>query len=809
METINYTPPLTIKQFIKDYRPGELFYDWIVGPVGCLPADSEFLTPSGWKRMDAWTAGDKVAVYAADTGAVTYEEAEYVRLPALEPFIRFDSGSLEMELSPEHRVLYTDYRGVRQVATAAECALRPSRRTIPTTFALATSDASLSDAEIRLRVAFSADGHIPKTGRKVKVTIRKERKKARLRTLLTDMALAWTEKCYASRPTETIFSFAWPDAIKSLAFVWSLSSRQLGVVLDECTRWDGLNEHAERRYYTTVRAHADAIQYAAHACGFRAAIHQTDDPRNESWATHYTVAIRASDNLENRAAIRAETRITRLPAVDGFKYCFTTSTGFFVARCNGKIFVTGNSGKTTALFFKLCHMAAKQERGPDGIRRTRAVVVRNTMPQLRDTTLTSWSYWFKDGVAGKWHASTNTFDLKFGDVECEVLFRPLDTSADIARVLSLEVSFAIIDEFVQIPKEIIDALSARLGRYPGSTNWGMWGSSNPDTEDSWWFDYLHNSSNVKRFNAYVSNEPLRSGSTLPAQVNVEDVNASYFVQPSGFSDEAENLENLPGGRGYYTNQAKGKSPAWIKQFIEAEWGFSAAGTPVVSSFRPDLHIARDRLRLNPARPLIVGLDPGIRGSALIFGQEDLDGRLLVLGELVQSGYGVERLIKDRMKPYIRNRWPQMNLEQVWIAPDPAAANRAQTDEKTAVQIMAKHFRVINESNNRFPLRLNAMEHFTTTLTGVGPALQIDPYECPTLIRALKGGWRYEKATKHDGLKSAQAEDNPYTHPGDAFGYLCRFFHRQTLREMRYTGVATGQHRQFTPPRSFGGGYHAR
>jgi hypothetical protein len=154
------------------------------------------------------------------------------------------------------------------------------------------------------------------------------------------------------------------------------------------------------------------------------------------------------------------------------------------------------SGKTTGIFFKLCYMAGLQAPGPDGIRRSRAVIVRNTLPQLRDTTLSSWNYWFKPGQAGEWKATEWKFILKFADVECEVLFRPLDTPQDVARVLSLEVTFAIIDEFVEIPRAIIDALSARCGRYPsavmgGATNWGMWGSSNPSTEDNWWHDYLH------------------------------------------------------------------------------------------------------------------------------------------------------------------------------------------------------------------------------------------------------------------------------------------------------------------------------
>jgi hypothetical protein len=130
---------------------------------------------------------------------------------------------------------------------------------------------------------------------------------------------------------------------------------------------------------------------------------------------------------------------------------------------------------------------------------TRAVIVRNTSNQLTDTTLSSWNYWFKHGQAGVWEETKKKFTLRFDDVECEVLFRPLDRPEDVARVLSLEVSFAIIDEFVEIPRAIVDALSGRCGRYPsevmgGCTNWGMWGSSNPSTEDNWWFDYLHDTS---------------------------------------------------------------------------------------------------------------------------------------------------------------------------------------------------------------------------------------------------------------------------------------------------------------------------
>lgn len=461
------------------------------------------------------------------------------------------------------------------------------------------------------------------------------------------------------------------------------------------------------------------------------------------------------------------------------------------------------SGKTTGLFFKLVFMAQRQEKGPDGIRRSRAVVVRNTAPQLRDTTLVSWNYWFKHGVAGEWRATDKTFMLRFGDVECEVLFRPLDTPDDVARVLSLEVTFAIIDEFVQIPKEIIEALGARCGRYPsardgGATNWGMWGSSNPDTEDNWWFDFLHDEAVVQRM--YQPWEDPGIGHNGGPALDDTERNVRYYKQPSGFSEHAENIENLPGKRKYYTDQTKGKTEAWIKQFLEAEWGFSIAGKAVIPSFNAELHIAKKRLIFNPKLPLIIGYDPGLGGSALIFAQEDLAGRLLVLAELVQVNYATDRLVSDVLKPFLRAHFPDA---QVIIAPDPAAANRSQNDTKTSVDILKKHYDVRVESNNRLPLRINAIEHYTSRLTSMGPALQIDAQRCPILVRALKGGWKYVIDQKKGVVTAAEPEKNKFSHPGDAFGYCARFFHRLTERELRYSGGSKG----FKPPRTFSPGYH--
>lgn len=444
------------------------------------------------------------------------------------------------------------------------------------------------------------------------------------------------------------------------------------------------------------------------------------------------------------------------------------------------------SGKTTGIFFKLVFMAMQQAKASDGIRYSRAVIVRNTMPMLKDTTLVSWAYWFKQGQAGHWNATDKIFTLKFSDVECEVLFRPLDTPDDVDRVLSLEVSFILIDEFVEIHQKIIEALSARAGRYRGpdgtpSTNWGMWGSSNPSTEDNWWFDYLHQPEMVLAMNG-----------------------RQYYLQPSALSPDAENVINLPGKEKYYTNVMRGKSKVWNKQYVEAEWGFSIAGTPVISQFRDYLHVSKRPLLYNKWRTLVIGVDPGFAGSAMILGQQDEDGIVYILDELVQVGMSGEEMVSRRLKPLLRERFPNARVR---IIPDPASNIRAQSDAKTVTAVFVKHFGReavdTRDLNNRLARRVDSINYFLNRNVDGVSCFQVDP-RCKVFIRALKGGWRFAMDTKRDEIKGVDPEKNQWSHPGDAGGYLCSYFMRASGDQLQYSAArAIGQRR------THGGSYHIR
>lgn len=439
------------------------------------------------------------------------------------------------------------------------------------------------------------------------------------------------------------------------------------------------------------------------------------------------------------------------------------TVGAFIQSLAFYNFIIGpvGSAKTTGILFKILYHAARQKPSPvDGIRRTRFVVVRNTAPQLRDTTLNSFFTWFKPGEAGEWRSSEMKFTFRFGDVECEVLFRALDTADDVQRVLSLEVTGAVLDEFVDIPKAIVEALSARCGRYPsakdgGADWWGMWGASNPGNEDNWWYDWLG----------------VGAPENRPA-------NMGYFEQPSGLSPQAENIESLPGKRDYYTNLMVGKTAPWIKQFIEVQWGFSLSGKPVFSMFRPDMHIAPRPLVVMPDAKLVIGFDAGLTPAA-IFGQQDMHGRVNVMAELVSEGMGAARFCKERMIPMLRNKFG--DCSNVVISADPAVNQRAQTDERSVRSVLENSLgvRVLPAFSNTLTDRLGAVEEYLTRLVDTGPAYLVDP-SCRTLIRGFTSGYRY--ATNRKGVTGDSPEKNQYSHPHDANQYLCMYLSQNSASD---------------------------
>lgn len=430
------------------------------------------------------------------------------------------------------------------------------------------------------------------------------------------------------------------------------------------------------------------------------------------------------------------------------------------------------SGKSVAALFKILYHAKRQRPDPtNGVRYTRFLVVRNTNKELYDTTLKSFFDWFPPGIAGEWQATQKTFIFRFDDVYCEVLFRALDRPEDASSVLSMEITGSMLDECVEIPREIVDAVESRCGRYPskkrGGCSWyGLWGVTNAGNQDSWWFEWL------------TEEWPDEAGG---AAVQEEVLN--YFVQPSGFSPDAENLENLPPYKAncndYYHDKAKGKTQAWIDQFIHCQWGYSQRGKPVYKAFNRELHIAKQPLKYNPHLPVIMGFDAGLTPAA-VFAQQDSFGRVLILAELVSENMGAQRFCREKVKPLVNRLFPGCKMT---VVADPATKQRAQTDEKTVASVLEKELgvKVSPASSNTLAARLGAVDGFLTLLTEAGPALLIDP-SCKNTITGFTAGYRY--AINSKGATADSPEKNNHSHLADAIQYMALGYTDGAAREAR-------------------------
>lgn len=410
------------------------------------------------------------------------------------------------------------------------------------------------------------------------------------------------------------------------------------------------------------------------------------------------------------------------------------------------------STKTTAGIVKIAYHAKQMAPCKDGIRRSRAIWIRNTREQLRDTSIPDFLKWFPDGLAGQYFKSDSKFLLKFDDVECEVLFRGLDDSNDVRRLLSLQASFAVMDEFREINKDIFEAVQGRLGRYPdrmmqgtkhpcvkddGTSNKHIWGMSNPPDFDTFWEKFL--------------SEPPD--------------NANVFIQPSGLSPLADWIDYLP--EDYYANLCQGKHEDWIDVYVHAKFGKSLSGKPVFRSFDPDFHVARQPLTpiLNGLRPIIVGMDFGLNPSA-VFGQHDMLGRAVIYAEATSDGMGITRFIQTLLKPILAEKFPGA---PILIAGDPAGTQRVQTDEKTVYEILrAEGFKAVPASTNSIVARVAAVETYLGRQIDSGAGFLIDP-SCRGLINALRGNYRYK--VKLNGELEDKPEKNAASHLADALQYL--------------------------------------
>jgi len=450
------------------------------------------------------------------------------------------------------------------------------------------------------------------------------------------------------------------------------------------------------------------------------------------------------------------------------------ASGFMKSESDFKvIFGPFGSGKSVACVMSILRACMEMPKSPDGYRRSKWGIIRNTAQQLRDTTLATWLRWIPDGVLGHWKSTEMIFQLSFKDIRADILFRPLDKPEDVQRVLSLEYTGAWFNECREIPIEILITMQGRVGRYPPKEDvWPYYcpimGDTNPPEVDSDWWKVLEG---------------------MPLKDNEPDtvLECAVFQQPSGLSPEAENKNNLRPE--YYEKLAKNKKKAWIDQYIHGMYAMSQVGKPVYEeTFDYERHVSQESLPIIPSYPVIVGVD-GARKPAMVFQQIRPDGKIYTLKEAVGFDMGAKNFIVSKAKPIIRSFFSDCPL--IFIL-DPACTRQNDTDDNSWYKEIKLQFkkedghRVKFATTNDPITRINATDTILSTWPNGKPLNLIDK-DCKYLIMGLRSKYRYVRVKTTEGKFQDKPEKNDWAHVSEAKQYADLFLNNGNFKPEDYPG----------------------
>lgn len=465
-----------------------------------------------------------------------------------------------------------------------------------------------------------------------------------------------------------------------------------------------------------------------------------------------------------------------------FSFNADTQAARFVVSNNDVDFLLGplGSGKSKALCIRIMRHAQEQDKSPiDGMRYTRFAVVRNTMPDLKRSTIRTWLETFPESIYGRFTYGANMHHtISFADVRTEVDFISLDKAEDVKKLRSTEYTGIAFNELPFIDKELFDEADSRL-RYPPAEHcvpnhfgerdpkWrGLLADGNAPDEDHWLATMAFGlepppGTPEDQLELYQWPEGWGIYKQPPALIEKFDQRGlliGYDINPG-----AENLANLPSD--YYQRQLRSKSKAWIDSRLMCRVALVVEGQAVWPMFRREFHVARDALKPIPGHDVLVALDFGRIRPAALFGQE-VNQKILIQYEILGSNEPAAQFA-PRVKRFLTQHYPGFTVRFVG---DPKGRDRSSQVDQSSYEI----FQSFGMKVNPAPVRQNDIETRTEAVayvlndnpSGV-PRFQVSPI-CRTLIVGMSG--RYHLTREEAG--ELKPKKDKYSDLCDALQYFC-------------------------------------
>lgn len=311
----------------------------------CLTGDHEVLTPDGWMRLDEWEGG-RILCWEPAMEKLSFQKSDPVSFDYSGPMYKYEGQRISQIATPNHKMAVLGKNGLWEAKTVEEIDVH--RFTVPFTGKRST-DRPYRDDQIRVLIMTQADGTYTDDGG-IKYNFTKKRKIERCKTLLRRCEITFVDKQFKSGVTcITVpwrYAPLWLRQFKDKTFGYWLLDENLDVVMEELPEWDGYRCGPNSIQYTTINERNADIMQACALCNGMSATKTTKHRAVKNWSTTYYVNIWLAPG--RGTAIRREQ--VSIENVSGIKvYCATTPTGFFVVRRNGKVWITGNSGRLVQL----------------------------------------------------------------------------------------------------------------------------------------------------------------------------------------------------------------------------------------------------------------------------------------------------------------------------------------------------------------------------------------------------------------------------------------------------------------------------
>lgn len=353
---------LTGRKIIVDTYGGRSAHG---GGAFCVDGDTEYLTPNGWKKMSEYQEGDLVAQWD-DYKLSFVKPLARIECDAEDMFHIHSSTMYDMVLSKNHDLVIETSKGniikkrCKDLIDINTLKIKNGNAGyVPVSFNIRpdqiTTSIPLTDDEIRLQVAYCADGSSNKERLRCKKDYKKERLEMLLKNTNTDYRIS-TDRDEESDYVN--YYFKPPINSRKLTECFrNANLHQMRVIADELVQWDGNRYDCFR---TTIKEDADFAQFLFMAAyGTRASI-KVDDRRGrqthvDGYDKAYTVncilysvyRLNTTKVMMRNSSARSvdSVHIERFESKDGKMYCFSVPSGMLLLRRNYKVFVTGNSGK--------------------------------------------------------------------------------------------------------------------------------------------------------------------------------------------------------------------------------------------------------------------------------------------------------------------------------------------------------------------------------------------------------------------------------------------------------------------------------